>query len=106
MSGRDAEPVVSVVLPVRNGAATLARAIASVRAQTLRAWELVLVDDGSTDGTAEIAAAAARAGAFALPAGSRDAAVLAVLEPGAYTVQVSGPGAATGVALLEIYDVP
>jgi len=62
MSGRDAEPVVSVVLPVRNGAATLARAIASVRAQTLRAWELVLVDDGSTDGTAEIAAAAARAG--------------------------------------------
>jgi glycosyltransferase involved in cell wall biosynthesis len=61
MNGRDAEPAVSVVLPVRNGAATLARAIASVRAQTLDTWELVLVDDGSTDGTAEIAADAARA---------------------------------------------
>ena len=28
------------------------------------------------------------------------------LEPGAYTAQISGAGAATGVALLELYDVP
>lgn len=63
-------------------------------------------DDWGSTAPAELAAAAGRAGAFALPAGSRDAAVLAVLEPGAYTVQVSGVGAATGVALLEIYDVP
>jgi len=84
MSGRDAEPVVSVVLPVRNGAATLARAIASVRAQTLRAWELVLVDDGSTDGTAEIAAAAARADArvrVVLP-GPGESGIVAALNRG------------------------
>jgi hypothetical protein len=50
--------------------------------------------------------AAAQTGAFALPANSRDAALLLVLEPGAYTAQISGAGASTGVALLELYDVP
>lgn len=40
-----------MVLPVRNAAATVARAVASIRAQTLPDWELIAVDDGSTDGT-------------------------------------------------------
>jgi len=42
---------VSVLLPVRNGAATLGGAIASMREQTFPAWELIVVDDGSTDDT-------------------------------------------------------
>jgi glycosyltransferase involved in cell wall biosynthesis len=46
--------VVSVVLPVRNAAATVGRALASIHAQTLAEWELVVVDDGSTDGTADV----------------------------------------------------
>jgi hypothetical protein len=45
-------------------------------------------------------------GAFALPAGSEDAALLITLPPGAYTVEVKGKNNLEGVALLEIYEVP
>src|SRR6476660_2106024 len=47
-------------MPVRDGAAFLAESVTSVREQTLRDLELVVVDDGSTDATAEILAEAAR----------------------------------------------
>lgn len=53
-------PRVSIIMPVRDGAATLPRALASLRAQTWRDWELIAIDDGSHDGTGEILAAAAR----------------------------------------------
>ncbi|MDO8539533.1 MAG: Ig-like domain-containing protein [Opitutaceae bacterium] len=43
-------------------------------------------------------------GAFPLFAGSRDAALVVQLNPGAYTVQVTGIGGATGTVLVEIYD--
>jgi glycosyltransferase involved in cell wall biosynthesis len=56
-----AGPRVSIVMPVMNGERFLARSIASVRAQTLRDFELLLVDDGSTDGSTAVATAAARA---------------------------------------------
>jgi len=48
---------VSVVIPVYNRAATLPRAVASVRAQDFADWELILVDNGSGDGGAEVALA-------------------------------------------------
>jgi glycosyltransferase involved in cell wall biosynthesis len=51
-----AAPLVSVVMPIYNVSAYLAEAIESVRAQTYPNWELLLCDDGSTDGSSEIAA--------------------------------------------------
>lgn len=57
-------------------------------------------------GSAALAAAFDSVGAFRLEAGSRDAALLVELAPGTYTAQVGGVNNGTGVALVEIYEVP
>lgn len=54
-------PTVSVVMPVRDAADTVAQAIASIRQQTFRDWEILVVDDGSTDDSHAIAEAASEA---------------------------------------------
>src|SRR5258708_32275340 len=54
-------PEISIVIPVYNGQQYLSDTIDSVRAQTFAGWELVIVDDGSTDGGVEIAQEYARA---------------------------------------------
>jgi glycosyltransferase involved in cell wall biosynthesis len=54
-----ADPVISILMPVRNEEKFLPAALASLKAQTVSAWELVVVDDGSTDRTPAILAAAA-----------------------------------------------
>jgi len=76
--------------------------------------QLVLFNDKSAKigenndwgGTAELTAAFASVGAFAMPATSKDAAVLVSLQPGLYSVQVTGTANSTGVALVEVYEVP
>lgn len=48
-------PLISVIMPAYNAEEYLTEAVESVRAQTYTEWELLILDDGSTDGTAEIA---------------------------------------------------
>ena len=49
------KPRISVILPVHNRADVLARAVQSVLEQSLAAFELIVVDDGSTDGSVGVA---------------------------------------------------
>jgi hypothetical protein len=55
---------------------------------------------------AAIAAATAACGLSPFPAGSADSAVLVTLPPGGYTAHVGGLNSSTGVALVEVYEVP
>lgn len=47
-------PIVTVLLPVYNGDRYLHAAVESILAQTFESFELLIVDDGSTDGTEPI----------------------------------------------------
>ena len=48
-------PSVSILIPAYNAAPFLSRSVASVLGQTFDDFEIIIVDDGSTDGTGEIA---------------------------------------------------
>src|SRR5688572_3090637 len=47
--------LVSVIMPAYNSGRFLAESVRSVQAQTFGGWELIIVDDGSTDDTAAVA---------------------------------------------------
>mgnify|MGYP005826674425 CR=1 FL=1 len=55
-AARAARPVVTVVIPSFNAAKTLSATLDSVLGQTIRDVEVVVVDDGSSDGTPEVLA--------------------------------------------------
>ncbi len=57
-------------------------------------------------GGAALVSAFTSVGAFNLPAASLDSALLVTLPPGTYTAQVLGAGNSTGVALVEVYELP
>lgn len=63
-------------------------------------------DWGSAANLAELRAATTAVGAFVLSDASKDSALLVTLDPGAYSAQVNGVAGATGVSLLEVYEVP
>lgn len=53
--GGSASPVISVLLPARNAAACLGLAIQSLLRQTFAAFEVIVVENGSTDATPDVA---------------------------------------------------
>jgi glycosyltransferase involved in cell wall biosynthesis len=55
LQGHSNNPMISIVMPVYNCEPFLQQAIRSVQAQTDPQWDLVIVDDGSTDKTGDIA---------------------------------------------------
>ena len=91
-------PKVSVVIPIFNGERTLTRAIDSVFAQTLSDWELILVDDGSTDRSADL---------IAQTKGDRVTHIKHAQNRGAAAARNSGIAAARGrwIAFLDSDDV-
>ncbi|MCX6952148.1 MAG: delta-60 repeat domain-containing protein [Verrucomicrobia bacterium] len=70
-------------------------------AGTLRLGNDNWADPGNAPG---LAALAASAGAFPLPAGSKDSAIVAPLSAGSFTMHVGAVGGAAGIALAEGYD--
>lgn len=86
--------LISVIVPTYNGASYLAEALASVRAQTYRPLELVVVDDSSNDASPEIAAS------------FRPAVRLAQAHQGAAAARNAGLAAAAGklIAFLDQDD--
>lgn len=62
-------------------------------------------DNWGSGDVAAITQASAAAGAFALTAGSKDAVLIASLQPGEYTVQIAGADGGSGIALFEAYEI-
>jgi M6 family metalloprotease-like protein len=65
-----------------------------------------LAENDDWGGGPSLVTASASVGAFPIPSTSLDAALIVTLAPGSYTAQVSGVGGTTGVALVEVYEVP
>ena len=65
--------------------------------------QTVIASNDDWSGT-QISTVSTQVGAFALTAGSKDAVVIKTLQPGNYTVQVTGKGAA-GNVIIEVYEV-
>lgn len=97
-------PRVSIVLPLYNGAAFVAETLATVTAQTMQDAELLIVDDGSTDESAEIVARTCRASSSAI---LRSVRVLSQTNQGVAAARNAGIAAARAewIAFLDQDDL-
>ncbi|MBL9189760.1 MAG: hypothetical protein JNK23_19925 [Opitutaceae bacterium] len=80
--------------------------LADPRIDVISGTTIVASNNDWTDPSvnAQVAAVTPTVGGFPLNAGSKDAAIVLQLAPGAYTVQIAGVGAGSGTVLVEIYD--
>lgn len=89
------------------GAFGVSGSLADPRLELFSAAATRVAENDNWGGTAELKAAFSSVAAFAFSAdNSRDSALVSTLQPGSYTAQVSGVANTTGVALIEIYEVP
>ena len=65
-----------------------------------------IFENDDRTGAAVLAEVAGGAGAFTLPATSKDAAFVATLAPGPFTALVSRAASAPGIVWVEVYEVP
>ena len=107
ISGEQAKPVLIRAAGPALAQFGLAASLASPQLDVYREGVHIASNAGWSTATnsAALAAATSRAGAFAFPHGSRDAALLQTLPPGAYTVNLSATSGPAGLALIEIYDL-
>ncbi len=75
--------------------------------QTVGSTSVIVASNDNWGGDTQIASASVAVGAFSLAGPtSKDAAILVTLQPGIYSAKVSGVGNTTGIALIEVYEVP
>ncbi len=74
--------------------------------QSVNGASVWIAGNDNWGGTAALANAFTATGAFTLPVSSKDAAVLLTLPSGVYSAVVSGVNNTTGVAMVEVYEVP
>lgn len=104
ISGGPATVLIRAIGPtIGNPPYSVPNALADPRLELFQGQTSLLVND---DWSGQMVVdASIQVGAFPLPAGSKDSAMLLTLPPGNYTVHLTGVGGGTGVALLEIYHV-
>ena len=88
------------------GAFGVADTVVDPQLTLFNSFNVKIGENNDWGGTTELTAAFVTVGAFALPVTSKDAALLVTLQPGNYTTEVTGLNGTTGVALVEVYEVP
>jgi hypothetical protein len=86
----------------------LAGAVSATELQVFSGATQILTNTGwssTPSNSLAVSNADAQVGAFALPSGSADSALVGSFPPGNYTAMVSGVGGATGIGLVEVYDM-
>jgi len=104
--GSDKNVLVRAVGPTLNTAFGVTGVVSDPQLTLFGANSLKLAANDDWGGSETFAKAFANVGAFALPENSRDAALLATLAPGSYTVQVTGGKSDQGLVLIEVYEAP
>jgi hypothetical protein len=85
---------------------SVAGALAQPQISLFNSAGSVIQSNAGWNNSAALSAAFTATGAFSLPAGSADAAMIATLSAGSYTLQLSGVNGSTGVGLVEVYVIP